>query len=257
MRLILLFGSIASSMYLTSCTHTGTNPADPYEHYNRKVHRFNTAVDKMVLKPIALSYKTILPGFIRKGIDNAFNNLDMVPSMANDLLQAQGRWFIKDTWRLAINSTLGVGGLLDVAQTMGLPPHYNDLGLTFAKWGDKNSPYVEIPFLGPSTLRDGIGMLFQYSLWTPYIYINNTPTSFGLAALRYVDLRTQLLDSEHIMDEALDKYSFIRDAYLQHRTYQITGVNQEDGGLYVDEGTSEATDKAARTIEAPTDYVDE
>jgi phospholipid-binding lipoprotein MlaA len=142
---------------------------------------------------------------------------------------------------------------------MGLPAHYNDLGLTFAKWGDKNSPYIEIPLLGPSTIRDGAGMLFQFALWSPYVYINNDAVAYGLAALRYVDLRAQLLDSERIMNEALDQYSFVRDAYLQHRNYQITGVNQEDGSGYVDEGNESSSNapKSASHSDSPSDYVEE
>jgi phospholipid-binding lipoprotein MlaA len=262
MRLIALITSVVTTMTLTGCAHKGTNPADPYESFNRKIHSFNMSADKAVLKPAAIIYTTVLPGFVRKGINNAFNNIDMVPSVANDILQAEGKWAIKDTWRFAINSTLGVGGLFDVAEKMGLPPHYNDLGLTFAKWGDKNSPYIVIPLLGPSTIRDGSGMLFQFALWSPYVYINNDPLAYGLAALRYVDLRAQLLDSEHLMDEALDKYSFIRDAYLQHRNYQITGASasQNDGDLYVDDGndkTADAKNNVTRNSDEPSDYVDE
>jgi phospholipid-binding lipoprotein MlaA len=253
MRLFALITSVAATMTLTGCAHNGTNPADPYESFNRKVYQFNLTADKAVLKPAATVYKTLVPGFVRKGINNAFNNLDMVPSVANDILQAEGKSAIKDTWRFAINSTLGVGGLFDVAQTMGLPAHYNDLGLTFAKWGDKKSPYLVLPLLGPSTLRDGSGMLFQFTLWSPYVYMNNDALAYGLAGLRYIDLRTQLLDSERLMDEALDKYSFIRDAYLQHRTYQINGASasQNDGGLYVDEGNEPSK------VDVPGDYVDE
>jgi phospholipid-binding lipoprotein MlaA len=253
MRLIALFATVAAGVTLTGCAHKGTNPADPYEHYNRKVHQFNVAVDHAVLKPVATAYKTVLPAFIRKGINNAFNNCDMVPSVANDLLQAEGKWAIKDSWRFTINSTLGVGGLFDVAQHMGLPAHYNDLGETFAKWGDKNSPYIVIPLLGPSTIRDGSGMLFQFALWSPYVYINNDPVAYGLAALRYVDLRSQLLDSEHVVDEALDQYSFIRDAYLQHRNYLI------NSGAYADEDPKQNSDSMDNTnrSEAPSDYVDE
>lgn len=257
MRIFALFTGIASIINLTACAHQGTSPADPYEAFNRKIHSFNKAADKAVLKPVALVYKSLIPGIIRKGINNAFNNLDMVPSVANDLLQTEGKWAIKDTWRFAINSTLGIGGLFDVADKMGLPLHYNDLGLTFAKWGDKNSPYLEIPLLGPSTIRDGAGMFFQFTLWTPYIYINNDAVAYGLAALRYVDLRTQLLDSERIMDQALDEYSFIRDAYLQHRNYQIAGTNQNDGGLYVDETEANTKDTINNNSDTPSDYVDE
>lgn len=260
MRLLICV-SMVGTLMLTSCANNGTNPADPYEPFNRKVHKFNMTVDSIVLKPTAKLYKAIIPGPVRKGVDNVFNNLDMVPSVANDILQAEGKWVIKDSWRFVINSTIGIGGIFDVAQQFGLPAHYNDLGLTLAKWGDKKSPYLVIPLIGPSTIRDGSGMLFQFALWSPYVYINNDPVAYGLAGLRYLDLRTQLLDSERLMDEALDKYSFIRDAYLQHRNYQIAGMDQADGALYVEDGATDKSEPnkigAVNSAEPPSDYVDE
>lgn len=258
MRLITFCASLATTLTLTGCAHKGTNPADPYEHFNRKVHKFNMAVDATLLKPTAKIYQALLPAFVRKGVNNAFNNLDMVPSVANDILQAEGKWSIKDSWRFVINSSLGVGGLFDVAKTFGLPAHYNDLGLTLAKWGDKKSPYLVIPLLGPSTIRDGSGTLFQFALWSPYVYIKSDALAYGLAGLRYVDLRAQMLDSDRIIDEALDKYSFIRDAYLQHRNYQITAT-QDNGALYVEEATvdPQSVPKAGAASQMPSDYVDE
>lgn len=262
MRLTPLSTLITTTLIVSGCAHKGTNPADPYEPFNRKVYQFNNAVDGAVLKPTAKAYKFIVPGFIRKGVNNFFNNLDMIPSVANDILQAQGKWMIKDTWRFIMNSTLGFGGVFDAAELCGLPAHYNDVGLTLAKWGDKQSPYLVLPLLGPSTIRDGSGMLFQFALWSPYVYINNDPLAYGLAGLRYVDLRTQLLDSERIMDEAFDKYSFMRDAYLQHRNYQIVGMGQDSVSHYIDEeGKKDAatpgTGAASASQDAPSDYVDE
>ena len=157
MRSILLPIPLLATLMLSNCVHQGNNPADPYELWNRKIHRFNMAFDATMLRPPAKLYQAILPSRLRKGINNAFNNVDMLPSIANDLLQAEGKWAIKDTWRFVINSSLGVAGFFDVANTFGLPPHYNDLGLTFAKWGDKKSPYLVIPLIGPSTLRDASG----------------------------------------------------------------------------------------------------
>ncbi len=262
MRFNVIFASMVGTLILTGCAHKGTNPADPYEPFNRKVHKFNMTADRFVLKPVAKLYVHVIPGPIRKGIDNAFNNLDMVPSVANDLLQAEGKWAIKDIWRFIINSSLGVAGLFDVASKFSLPPHYNDLGLTFAKWGDKKSPYIVIPLLGPSTIRDGTGWLFQFALWSPYVYINNDAVAYGLAGLRYVDLRTQLFDSERLMNEALDQYSFIRDAYLQHRNYLIAGGEQDNtGSLYVDDKAADqkalSNTNGAANDQPPSDYVDE
>ena len=194
-----------------------------------------------------------MPAPVRKSVNNFYNNLDLIPTVGNDLLQAKGKWAIRDSWRFIINSSLGVGGLFDVAKTFGLPPHSNDLGLTLAKWGDKNSPYLVIPLLGPSTLRDGAGWLFQFALYSPYVYIHNDTVVYSLLALRYVDLRSQLLDTDRIMDEALDKYSFMRDAYLQYRNNLIADNQADTGTLYVDD--KKADQKVVAEIGS--DYVDE
>lgn len=252
MRLISIIISATTSLVLTSCACKGKDPRDPFEPFNRKVYQFNTALDNVFLKPPAKLYRAIIPAPVRKSINNFYSNLDLIPTVGNDLLQAQGKWAIKDSWRFIINSSLGIGGLFDVAQTFGLPPHSNDLGLTLAKWGDKNSPYLVLPLLGPSTLRDGAGWLFQFALYSPYVYINNDAVVYSLLALRTVDLRSQLLDTERIMDEALDKYTFMRDAYLQHRNYIISGAQQDNGTLYVDDAKA---DQAAAA--AGNDYVDE
>jgi phospholipid-binding lipoprotein MlaA len=253
MRLILMNLCMASSLFVTGCVTKGTNPADPYEPLNRKIYKFNNAFDKIFLKPPAKLYRAILPSPIRKGVNNFYNNLDLIPTVGNDLLQAKGKWAIRDTWRFLINSTLGIGGILDPAQKFGLQPHSNDLGLTLAKWGDKNSPYLVLPFLGPSTIRDGAGWLFQFSMFSPYVYMRDDTLIYSLLVLRYVDLRSQMLDTERLMDEALDKYSFMRDAYLQHRNYLISGVEQDNGALYVEDTKAE---KAAATT-ASSDYVEE
>lgn len=253
MRLISIVISFTSSLILAGCACKGTNPVDPFEPFNRKVYKFNTAFDNVFLKPPAKVYRAVVPAPVRKSVNNFYNNLDLIPTVGNDLLQAKGKWAIRDSWRFIINSSLGVGGLFDVAKTFGLPPHSNDLGLTLAKWGDKNSPYLVIPLLGPSTLRDGAGWLFQFALYSPYVYIHNDTVVYSLLALRYVDLRSQLLDTDRIMDEALDKYSFMRDAYLQYRNNLIVGNQPDTGTLYVDDKTADQKVVA----EIGSDYVDE
>lgn len=258
MRLNIVFASIFGVFLLSGCAHKGTNPVDPYEPINRKIHDFNMAFDATMLKPPAKLYKTVVPGQVRKGVNNAYNNLDMIPTVANDLLQAEGKWAIKDSWRFFINSTLGVAGVFDVAEKFGLPLHSNDLGLTLAKWGDKHSPYIVIPFLGPSTIRDGSGWLFQFALYSPYVYINDDALVYGLLGLRYIDLRSQLFDAERLMDQALDKYTFIRDAYLQHRNYLITGAGQDTGAFFVEDGTTDQPGtNQAQADQAGIEYVDE
>lgn len=233
MRSINAFIILVSSLSLSACALKGSNPDDPLEPINRKFHAFNMVFDKYILRPPAKVYKTIIPSFVRAGVNNFYNNINMLPTVANDILQAEGNYIIKDTWRFIVNSTLGVAGVIDVASTFSLPPHSNDLGLTFAKWGDKKSPYFVIPFLGPSTIRDGMAMMFDYALFTPYPYIHSNALLYSLLGLRYIDIRSQLLETDRLIDESFDKYAFIRDAYLQHRNYLITGEQPDNGSLYV------------------------
>lgn len=253
MRLYFILSLCAITLLQTACIQRGTNPADPYEGINRQTHKFNMAFDATFLKPPARLYRAVVPGSIRVSINNAYENVNLIPTVANDLLQAQWKMARQDAARFAVNSTLGIAGFFDPASRMGFPAHTNDLGLTFAHWGDKNSPYIVIPFLGPSTIRDGMGLLFEYTLLTPYPYLDSGPLTTGLLAFRYVDLRAQLFDSERLMAEALDPYVFIRDAYLQHRTYLMNGTQETDSipttdPLYVEDTAS---------APAGSDYVDD
>lgn len=235
--IVKLTGCISLALLSGCCGLKGNNPKDPYEPINRKIHNFNTAFDATVLKPPARLYKAALPPQLREGINNAYNNVNMLPTVANDVLQWEWNDAIKDTWRFLINSTFGIAGIFDVAaSSFSLPPHSNDMGVTFAKWGDTNSPYIVLPFLGPSTIRDAFGITIDYSIFTPYPYISNDKILYGILGLRYIDLRSQMLETDHFIAEAIDPYSFIRDAYLQRRQYLITGTQEEDlGSLYVDE----------------------
>src|SRR3989338_7057501 len=170
MRLMIKLSGLLTALCLTSCASQCTNPDDPYESLNRKVHDFNMAFDATMLRPPARLYKAITPNPIRNGINNAFNNLLLFSTVANDLLQFDLRMALRDTTRLGINSTIGIAGVFDPASQWGLPAHYNDMGLTLAKWGDKKSPYLVLPFLGPSTIRDSMGMIYDFTLFSPYPY---------------------------------------------------------------------------------------
>lgn len=240
----LIAASFFISCLLSSCILRGPNPQDPFEMVNRKTHQFNTAFDATFLKPPARLYKAVIPAAVRSSVNNFYNNLNMLPSIANDILQNNWAYVSNDAGRFVINSTIGLGGLFDVASQYHLPFRRNDLGITFAKWGDTKSPYIVIPFLGPSTIRDGMGMLFEYTLFTPYPYLGSDPLIYSLIGLRYIDLRSQFLETDHFIAEALDPYTFIRDAYLQHRHYVISGeeetaAQEESGALYVDEENAE------------------
>ena len=234
MRRINYFLLLILSVSLQGCKLTGSNPDDPYEPINRGIFKFNRALDGAILKPIAKTYSFIVPNPARAIINNFYTNINMMPTFANDLLQADFPHASQDAHRFVLNSIVGAGGLFDPATKYGFPLRSNDLGLTFAIWGDKHSPYVMIPFLGPSTIRDGMALIFDYAAFTPYPYIPTIPL-YSLLAERYVDLRAQMLDSDRFIDESLDKYAFVRDAYLQHRLYLIEGEQKEEtGSLYVD-----------------------
>lgn len=245
-----LLPAIVLGTFLSGCVAKRPQPQDPYESINRKTYQFNQFFDTLLLKPAAKAYKAILPAPVRVGINNVYDNVNMVPTVANDLLQADIAHAIKDFWRLGINTSLGIGGILDVANARcGLPPRSNDLGLTLAKWGDTKSPYIVIPLLGPSTIRDGMAAMFQYAVLTPYPYIPSDAAIWGVLGFRYVDLRSQLLDSEGLIDEALDRYSFIRDAYLQHRNYkiqEITGEKNQNNTSNAEIGSDYITEDAVQ-----------
>lgn len=205
------------------------NPADPFEAYNRTVYKFNRGVDKAVYKPIAQGYAFITPGFVRRGVTNFFSNIYQVPTMANDVLQANLPWFVKDTLRLTINTTLGIGGLFDVAKPMGLEQHPQDFGLTLAVWGFRQPAYFLVPFLPtPSTLRDIWSLPVDYILFYPPSYVS--PAWIGWAAwgLNFIDKRAAALPTDQLVNEAFDPYIFVRDAYLQHREALVQKVRNRD-----------------------------
>lgn len=203
------------------------NQTDPYENFNRNVYGFNKTVDKIVLKPAAIFYKKLLPWPVTKGVSNFFNNLNTVPTIINDALQGNGYYTARDTTRLVINSTFGIGGLFDVACYGGLPNHTEDFGLTLAKWGYHSSNYLVLPFLGPSTIRDTIAIPMDYYVFSPYPYIfPRYWDRVSLLALYYIDLRSQFLPLEGVMKEAaIDQYVFERNMYLQHRAVRIAENN--------------------------------
>ena len=236
MHIIFIIILSISSLCLSSCMQKGVHPEDPYEVVNRKTHQFNMAFDATFLKPLAKLYKFILPDSVRVGINNIYNNINILPTAASDLLQGDFKQLPLDFWRFTLNSTVGLAGIIDVADThFHLPPHSNDLGLTFARWGDMHSPYIVLPFLGPATIRDGMGILVEYTFLTPYPYIQNNAILYGVLGLRYIDLRSQLFDTEKLMDEAIDPYAFVRDVYLQRRQYQLKGEQRTGTPFVVDD----------------------
>lgn len=215
---------LLSALLLGGCAGAH-NPNDPLEPFNRGIYRFNDAVDKAVLKPVAKGYSAAMPAFGKTMVSNFFSNLDDVVVTANDLLQFKLAQGLSDGTRFLVNSTIGVFGLFDVASTAGLKKHYEDFGQTLGKWGVGNGPFIVIPILGPSTLRDGVG-LYVDTYPNPTYQIEHIRTRNQLYLTNGINRRAALLDQEKILDEAMiDRYEFIRDSYLQYRKNQVYDGN--------------------------------
>ena len=198
------------------------DPRDPWERMNRTTYKINDKFDKAIARPVARAYSRT-PQFVQTGVHNFFTNLDYPVVMANDLLQGQFKAFGTDTLRLMINTTAGIGGLFDPATTRwGLDRNERDLGQTLGKWGIGTGPYLVLPFLGPSDVRDTFGRIGD-DFTTPRHYIRNTYWDYGLYVLQVVDVRARLLGLTKTLDSAYDPYAFMRNAYLQNRDYKVNG----------------------------------
>lgn len=202
---------------LTGCAANG-DPRDPLEPMNRAIHGFNEGFDRMLLKPVAQAYSTVLPSFAQTGVRNFFSNLDDVTVLANDILQFKLEQGSRDFMRLAVNSTFGLFGLLDVAGEMGLQKHNEDFGQTLGRWGVGAGPYLVLPFLGPNDFRDTAGFLVDTEYTDLVRNHDDVSTRNPVLVLRLVSRRADLLDAKRAIDAAaLDEYEFTRDLYLERR----------------------------------------
>jgi phospholipid-binding lipoprotein MlaA len=196
----------------------GGNPADPWEVYNRHMFDLNDRVDRVTLKPVARAYEAALPRDLRVCINNVFLNLLEPVNAINNLLQAKPSEAMSDVARLFWNSTAGLLGCFDVAAKAGAPRSNEDFGQTLGRWGFGPGPYFVLPLLGPSSVRDASGRLFDFLGTDPLWYIQDIPVRNSLVGARLVDTRASLLPAEKVLDAAaLDRYQFVRDAYLQLR----------------------------------------
>ena len=206
---------------MSGCASTRNNPADPFEGFNRAVFNFNDGLDRVALKPAATAYKNILPSFAQTGIGNFFGNLADVWTAVNNLLQGKVESGLNDFMRVAVNSTLGFGGLLDIGSEAGLQKHKEDFGQTLGVWGVKSGPYVVLPLLGSSTLRDTLATPIDFA-GDPVSYAESSRARIAANMVRVIDLRASVLDASSLVeDAAIDRYEFIRDAYLQRRESKI------------------------------------
>lgn len=193
------------------------DPRDPWEGFNRSMYAFNTRLDNAVLKPAAKGYRAITPDPVETGVTNFFSNLEEIQILVNNLLQFKPLAALSDTGRLVINTTLGIGGIFDVATPMGLHKDEEDLGQTLGRWGIPSGPYLVLPFFGPSSPRDAFGLAGDYAL-DPIREVEDTSTRNSLRVVSIIDIRAQLLAVDDIINEAaLDPYTYVRDAWLQRR----------------------------------------
>ena len=216
---------IAGSLLLGSGCATldgPPNPDDPLERYNRAMFAFNETMDRAVVKPVAKGYNWIMPDFLNTGVTNFFSNLDDIVVFANSLLQLKIKQAVETSARIVWNTTIGLLGFIDVASHMELPKQNEDFGQTLAFWGVESGPYFVLPFLGPSTVRDGLAVPVDWILFDPVFQDKELKVTLTLLAIRYTDKRADLITATDIIDEtAPDKYAYIRDAYLQRRKYLI------------------------------------
>lgn len=226
--LVLLAGSVtlaAPSEALaaadTATLEEGFRDPDPFEGFNRSIYRFNERVDRAVLKPLAIRYVKYVPPTVRRGVGNFVSNLREPTTIVNDLLQGKVKQAGKDTLRFVINTTFGLLGVLDIATQLDLGRNREDFGQTLGRWGIPSGPYLVLPFLGPSNIRDAAGLVPQYLYTDLTAGIEDDGLLWTIFAARAVDTRADLLKIDKVLAEQLDPYVFVRETYHQRRLSEI------------------------------------
>jgi phospholipid-binding lipoprotein MlaA len=205
------------------------SPQDPWEPFNRSFFEFNEGLDAYLLKPVVAGYRFVLPEFVRDGIYNFFSNYSDIYTALQNLLQGKPDYAFNDLMRVVVNTTFGLGGLIDMATPGGLPKHKEDWGQTFGVWGVPSGPYVVLPFFGPSSVRDTFGTAAD--LESDYLFrlLPDVALRNSLTGLRVINGRNTYYEAGDLLDgAALDKYSFVRDAYIQRRQYQINESREDE-----------------------------
>lgn len=223
MRMVAICAVTGIAM-LSGCASTGT-PSDPLESLNRGIYTFNDGLDTVLVKPAAEIYQGVVPPVARTGVSNVFSNLNDVIVALNNLLQGKFAEGVSDVGRVLLNTTAGLFGLFDIATVAGLEKHNEDFGQTLGYWGIGNGPYLVLPLLGPSTLRDTVGRVGDYKA-DPVTYIDPTHDRNAAQGLRIISRRADLLNASRLLEvAAIDEYAFVRDAYLQRRRNLIYDGN--------------------------------
>lgn len=212
-------------LVMSGLTGCATTNKDPLEGINRGIYKFNDVTDRYAMQPVAKAYKAVAPSPVRTGISNFFSNLGTLTTVVNDLLQFKFAQAFTDAGRFVINSTFGLAGFIDVASMDKIEHHHEDFGQTLGHWGVGPGPYLVLPILGPSSVRDATGLVFDTATSDPITYLHNTGQIRAhnqVRALQLLDKRTQLLDATDLVDNAsIDPYAFMRDAYMQRRASMV------------------------------------
>lgn len=260
-QLIRFLFPLMGLLLATGCaTGPNANLQDPLEPWNRGVYKFNNAVDRAVLKPAATGYQKLVPSPVRTGIGNFFSNLADVWSMVNHALQGEMGYAGKTALRVSLNTVLGIGGLFDVATPAELTAPRADLGQTLGKWGVPTGPYLVLPVLGPSTLRDGVGTITA-TYYDPVNRVSDNATRNVLIGTRLINIRSQLLNTTETVDDiALDEYTFFRDVYLKRRQNMIApfATKEDDVDYSVEDEKKPASEQVLPKLPAiplPTDIL--
>ena len=254
--LLILFAALALGGCATVPTQATPDPRDPLERLNRSTYAFNDGLDRAIVKPLARGYRKVTPQFVQTGVSNFFSNAEYPVTLANNLLQGKFTAAASDTARFVLNTTFGLGGLLDPATASGLDRNDEDFGQTLGRWGVPPGPYIVVPFLGPYTLRDGIGS-FADDFAEPRAYLEDDSTRWTLWAADKFDRRVRLLDADALLERTGDPYAFVRSAYLQRREYLVWDgdVPLEDDTLLEDledpEDPEDPTDDAGSSEISP------
>ena len=250
-------GAMLIALLAGCATANMGTPGDPLERVNRATHRFNDAIDRNVLKPVATGYRNHVPQLIQNGIDNVLEHLAFPTTIVNDFLQLKVKDGLIDLGRFAVNTTLGLAGILDPASAFGIPRNDEDFGQTLGRWGVPSGPYLVLPLLGPSTVRDAPSIVADgYTDIRTRAHLNDTQ-QWSLGALSMVHRRAELLPFDPSFDAAYDRYAFIRNAWLQRREYQVRDGDVEDDipleELEELEDPAEIEESAPRSSEPPPD----
>lgn len=222
-RRFIAVAMLLCALVLPASVHAQTQ--DPWIEANRRVFAFNDYFDRVLVRPVAITYTTFVPRFARQGITNFFSNINDINVFVNDLLQFKFDDAVSDSGRFLVNSTIGIGGLLDVASDLGLQKNEEDFGQTLGAWGVESGPYLVLPVFGSSNVRDAFGLVLD-TLFNPIQYQEEESVRWTLVLLQEVDTRASLLALDELVTG--NRYLFVREAYIQRREFLVQDGEVED-----------------------------